>query len=378
MKDRDWRNVFGCAPKSFLDQVDEAIERIEEGKDMKRRYKLSTVLIAAALVVMMTGAALAAGIGLIEGINRREMIVVPDSAQELVQSELGTLSTDLFDMNVEAAMTDGRSVFVQVRLIPKEPEEYVLMRDEYRDPDEESGAYIFAENERDIDGTLGRLIGRADGRKIIKYNVRMKLPWKQLYGWDIRNNEDGSVTLWFRGSSDEEIKQHHLDRLTIECWWGVHGEYSEEDVPEGWDWFLKNWLPETETMTASLTNMAEKTGVRLEASGESENGILQFIGGGIRFSPLMGYYDLQYDHDLDEDELLLWMQFVDAQGNPIPDLDGRGSSEFSWETNSLSYTQTGLMQTFEEIPEKLYLELINRAEGETVIDRLEVKLIPAE
>ena len=378
MKNRDWKNVFGHAPKSFLDQVDEAIERIEEGKDMKRRYKLSTVLIAAALVVMMTGAALAAGIGLIEGINRREMIVVPDSAQELVQSELGTLSTDLFDMNVEAAMTDGRSVFVQVRLIPKEPEEYVLMRDEYRDPDEESGAYIFAENERDIDGTLGRLIGRADGRKIIKYNVRMKLPWKQLYGWDIRNNEDGSVTLWFRGSSDEEIKQHHLDRLTIECWWGVHGEYSEEDVPEGWDWFLKNWLPETETMTASLTNMAEKTGVRLEASGESENGILQFIGGGIRFSPLMGYYDLQYDHDLDEDELLLWMQFVDAQGNPIPDLDGRGSSEFSWETNSLSYTQTGLMQTFEEIPEKLYLELINWAEERKVIDRLEVKLIPAE
>lgn len=378
MKDRDWQNVFGHAPKSFLDQVDAAIERIEEGKEMKKRYKISTVLIAAALVVMMTGAALAAGMGLIEGINRREMIVVPDSAQELVQSELGALSTDLFDMNVEAAMTDGRSVFVQVRLIPKEPEEYVLMQDEYRDPDEESGAYIFAENERDIDGTLGRLIGRADGRKIIKYNVRMKLPWNQLDGWDIRNNEDGSVTLWFRGSSDEEIKQHHLDRLTIECWWGVHGEYSEEDVPEGWDWFLKNWLPETETMTASLTNMAEKTGVRLEASGESENGILRFIGGSIRFSPLMGYYDLQYDHELDEDERLLWMQFVDAQGNPIPDLDGRGSDEYSRETNSLSYTQTGLMQTFEEIPEKLYLELIDRAEGETVIDRLEVKLIPEE
>lgn len=378
MKDRDWQNVFGHAPESFLDQVDEAIERIEEGKEMKRRYKISTVLIAAALVIMMTGAALAAGMGLIEGINRREMIIVPDSAQELVQSELGSLSTDLFDMNVEAAMTDGRSVFVQVRLIPKEPEEYVLMRDEYQDPDEDSGAYIFAENERDIDGTLGRLIGRVDGRKIIKYNVRMKLPWMMLEGWDIRNNEDGSVTLWFRGGSDEEIKQHHLDRLTIECWWGVHGEYSEEDVPEGWDWFLKNWLPETETMTASLTNMAEKTGVRLEASGESENGILQFIGGGIRFSPLMGYYDLQFDYELDEDEMLLWVKFVDEQGNPIPDLDGYGGEEYSRETNSLSYTQTGLMQTFEEIPEKLYLELINWAEEGTVIDRLEVKLIPEE
>ena len=378
MKDRDWQNVFGHAPKSFLDQVDEAIERIEEGKEMKRRYKISTVLIAAALVIMMTGAALAAGMGLIEGINRREMIIVPDSAQELVQSELGSLSTDLFDMNVEAAMTDGRSVFVQVRLIPKEPEEYVLMRDEYRDPDEDSGAYIFAENERDIDGTLGRLIGRVDGRKIIKYNVRMKLPWMMLEGWDIRNNEDGSVTLWFRGSSDEEIKQHHLDRLTIECWWGVHGEYSEEDVPEGWDWFLKNWLPETETMTASLTNMAEKTGVRLEASGESENGILQFIGGGIRFSPLMGYYDLQFDYELDEEDLLIWVKFADAQGNPIPDLDGYGSEEYSRETNSLSYTQTGLIQTFEEIPEKLYLELISWAEEGKVIDRMEVKLIPEE
>ncbi len=378
MKDKDWQNVFGRADQAFLNQVDEAIGRIEEEREMKKRYKISTVLIAAALIVLMTGAALAAGIGLIEGINRRGLITVPDSAKELIESDLGGLSTELFDMNVESAVTDGRSVFVQVRLIPKNPEEYVLMRDEYRDPDEDSGAYIIDQDALDIDGTKGRLIGRVDGRKIIKYNVRMKLPWKSLEGWDIRNNEDGSVTLWFQGGDEEEIKQRHLDRLTIECWWGVHGEYSEEDVPAGWDWFMKNWLPHTETMTASLTNMAEKTGVRLEAAGESENGILQLIGGRIEFSPLMGYYDLQYNHDLDEEKFLLWVRFADGQGNQIPDMEGRGSENYSRETKLLSYTQTGLMQTFEKIPDTLYLELIDWAEPGTVIDRIEVKLVPEE
>lgn len=377
MKDRDFQKVFGHAPQSFLDQVDEALDRIEEEKSMKKRYKISTVLIAAALTVLMAGAALAAGIGLIEGINRRGLITVPDSAQELVQSDLGRLSTELFDMNVEAAVTDGRSVFVQVRLIPKKPKEYVLMRDEYRDPDEYSGAYIFAENERDLDGTLGRLIGRTDGRKIIKYNVRMKLPWMSLEGWDIRNNEDGSVTLWFRGGYDEEIKQHHLDRLTIECWWGVHGEYSEEDVPEGWDWFVKNWLPETEAMTVSLTNMAEKTGVRLEAAGESEKGLMKLLDGRIEFTPLHGYFEVRYEADEPEGSLLK-LEFSDAQGNRLYSLDDRWDEEYDRLMQSLGIKHIGAIQTLDPVPETVYLELVDLEQGMAVVDRLEVKLIPEE
>ena len=82
MKDKDWQNVFGRADQAFLNQVDEAIGRIEEEREMKKRYKISTVLIAAALIVLMTGAALAAGMGLIEGINRRGLITVPDSANQ--------------------------------------------------------------------------------------------------------------------------------------------------------------------------------------------------------------------------------------------------------------------------------------------------------
>lgn len=377
MKNWDWQNVFGRAPKDFLDQVDETINRLEEESEMKRRYKVSIVLVAAALIVLMAGAALAAGMGLIEGINQRGLITVPDSAQELIQSDLGSLSTDLFDMAVEAAMTDGKTVFAQVRLTPKNPEEYVLMSFEYTDPDEDSGAYIIDEDAREIDGTKGRLIGRVDGRKIIRYNVYATLPGVSLEQWDIENNADGSVSLWFRGGSMEEIKQRNLDRLTFECWWGVHGEFSGEDVPSSWNWVVKKWLPEKQSTTVSIENTAKKVNVRMEAAGESEKGMIKLLGGSIEFTPLHGYFEARYDVDEPEGSWLL-LEFSDAEGNRINSLDGSWGEEYDRLSQSMGFKHTGAIQTFDPIPDTIYLEVFDLMQNKAVVDRIEVKLIPEE
>ena len=343
---------------------------------MKRRYRVSMVLAAAALAVLMAGAALAASMGLIEGVNQRGLITVLPGAEKLIESDLGGLSTELFDMAVEAAVWDGRSAFVQVRFTPKNPEEYVLMAAEYPDPDEEE--YIFSEEGVDIDGSKGELIGRADGRKIIRYNVRMNTN-TVLNFWDVENNEDGSVTVWLEGDAGYE-KQSDSTCLTVNCWWGVHGEFSRDDAPANWDWENKPWLPESETIKLELTNSAQKATVRLEAAGESENGLLELVEGSIIFTPLKGYYEIKYNYAADEGEgQMLWAVFVDAEGNRLGTIDESGTTDYSRETVALYREQEGAMQSFDPIPRTLYLAVADwGADGTEMLDRIEVKLIPEE
>ena len=375
MKDRDWQNVFGHAPQSFLDQVDEAIERIEEGKEMKRRYKLSTVLIAAALIVLMAGAALAAGMGLIEGINRREMIIVPDSAQELVESDLGSLETDLFDAVIEAVIWDGRSAFAQIRLQPKNPEEYALLAAEKVPEDRysEECEYIFSEEGTDLGGAKGELIGRRDGKKVIRFHVQAWAGLAMLTEWDRKYNEDGSVTLWMEGDAGfEGEKAQEMAQLTVECSWGVHGEFDRDDAPDTWNWERMPWLPESGKTTAEIRNNAEKTIVTLDAAGESENGKLSLVKGEIIFTPIKGYFSLAYQYEGHSEDMWLMIGFCDAEGNRIGTLDRREHFAEKWTEAE------GAMQTFEQIPETIYLEVFDLDQDKAVVDRIEVKLIPKE
>jgi len=375
MKDRDWQNVFGRADQAFLNQVDEAIGRIEEEREMKKRYKVSTVLIAAALIVLMTGAALAAGIGLIEGINRRGLITVPDSAKELIESDLGGLSTELFDLRIEEAIMDGRSAFVQVRLTPKNPEEYALLESEYTSEGKYSGEseYIFSEEGIDVDGSKGALIGRKDGKKVIRFNVQMMAATAFLSEWDIRYNEDGSVTLWMEGDMGyDRGRIPEKGPLTVDCWWGVHGEFDRSDAPDTWNWMQKPWLPQVETVKLQITNNAQRQVFRMEQAGESENGKLSLIKGSIEFSPIKGYYSLSYAYEGVNEDMWLLVGFSDDEGSAIGTLEGREHDEGN-------YTEaTGAMQTFDPIPGSIYLDVFDMMQDKKLVDRVKVKLVPEE
>ena len=370
MKKGIWRGIYGIAPDSFHNRLMDALEQTEE-KEMKKGYRLSTVLIAAAVVIMMTGAALAAGMGLFERVNEYEKAPLPDSAKELVQSDLGGLTTELFDLTVEEAMTDRQQFFVQVRLTPKNPEEYALMWEEHGDPEADSGVYLYGGEEQNG----GELIGRADGKKIVLYNVYITMPWVHFSPMGGEVHDDGSVTLVYEGYSDEEFSERQLRRLNISCSWGVHGEFSEEDAPEWWDWEKKNWLPEQAETAVAMENNAERRTFRMEAVGESEKGILQFMGGEIEFSPLRGYYTIRYDC---EGVRSNWLWFADADGQPIESRDGYGDWQYDTKQGTVFHEQRGAIQTFDPLPEMLILELTDVENNRTVIDRLEVKLIPEE
>ncbi len=375
MKDRDFKKVFGRAPEEFSGYIDEALERIDEEKRMKKRYRITTVLIAAALTVLMAGAALAAGMGLIEGINRRGSITVPESAKEFIESDLGSLSTELFDLAIEEAIADGRSAFVQVRLTPKNPEEYALLAAEKVPGDRYSEAceYIFSEEGTDLSGAKGELIGRRDGKKVIRFHVQAWAGLAHLTEWDTKYNEDGSVTLLMEGDAGfEGERAQETAQLTVECGWGVHGEFDRDDAPDTWNWERMPWLPESGEAAAQIHNNAEKTVVMMEAAGESENGKLSLVKGSIEFSPIKGYYSLAYAFEGLNGDMWLMIGFSDAEGNVIRTLEGREHDAEKWTE------ATGAMQTFEVIPESIYLDVFDLMQDKALVDRLEVKLTAEE
>ena len=51
MNQKDFQNIFGDAPEDFRLRLRETLDGLEE-KNMKKRYKVSTVLIAAVILIL--------------------------------------------------------------------------------------------------------------------------------------------------------------------------------------------------------------------------------------------------------------------------------------------------------------------------------------
>jgi len=64
MTRQDFSGVFGHTPQYFRDQVNEALDRLEGEDDMKKRYKFSTMLLVAALIMSLVGGSVAIGTGI--------------------------------------------------------------------------------------------------------------------------------------------------------------------------------------------------------------------------------------------------------------------------------------------------------------------------
>ena len=128
-----------------------------------------------------------------------------------------------------------------------------------------------------------------------------------------------------------------------------------------------------------MNNAAQKTKVTLEEAGESEQGIIRFLGGEATFTPLKGYCRLSY---LITDEAfkgrLLSERFMDAEGNALKSTYSLSRLDYDRTLDLWKYDWEGDMQSFDPIPESLYFYLADIENGEQVIDRVKVRLVPAE
>ena len=65
MTRKDFEGVFGHTPQLFVDRLDDTLDRLEGEDDMKKRYKFSTMLLVAVMVMSLIGGSVAIGTGLV-------------------------------------------------------------------------------------------------------------------------------------------------------------------------------------------------------------------------------------------------------------------------------------------------------------------------
>lgn len=353
-----WREIYGDTPESFREKIGEAIDRAAAGKTAVRR-KGPALLAAVLLLMMIAGAALAAGMGLVEFINERGGFLLPE-ARELVESDLGTVENEYLTLTVEEALYDGQSVLVQMLITPKHPEKYVLYNVEYGE-DRQADAFIY---ETDEEMDVVRAVGSADGRTLLQYDVSLSLirGGGEMYMryWDVESNADGagSARVWYYGCAQDTLRDEI--RLNATLRWGAWGEY--EEMP-GREYMSKIPLPEYEEFRMDLTCRAERTTMRMEPAGASENGRLEVTGGEMVFTPVMSYYTVEYEYA--DKKRWYWIVLEDAEGNQLVSAEGDGVS--------------GRIRAFDPIPGTMYVTIVDPSVSPTEpLDRAEVRLVQEE
>lgn len=429
MKRSDWQNAFGETPDYFRRQLTSTLNGLEAGK-MKKRYKISTVLIAAVLAVMMiVGAGVAAGnLGVFDMLNTADPIVPLEGAENMVETNLGSVENEFVKLSVEEAVYDGQGAIVQLRLSPKDTEKYALLNDMLQDTPEdiydiervpakvpegrqtlqgdsgemeivnEKGNISMSLNGENIeipstleeaaerkipvyveDGTLYyadqfdfKIKGRKDGKEIVHYWVgaetigvdaeNAEAMGEEIFlnTWNAEEQPDGSVIIWAKGTANQAMEDEI--QLKFKC-----GIYRGADAQE----------TTVDELTVNLKRHTGNRNVTLVPTGDGTGERFQVLTGSISFSKVQGYLTVDYVYEqAEEEEMGITFKIYDAEGNQIAMGSGQ-TIELTAEDGSAYYHQIDEIQSFEEIPEKFWLEAKVIGEDKT-LGRVECEAVPAE
>lgn len=384
MNRQDWQDAFGEVPEDFHRQLCTTLDGLEE-KEMKKRYKFSTMLVAAlAAVVLMTGAAVAATqLGILDHLVKYPDPIEPlPGAEALVATDVGTTENELVKLTVQEAVYDGQGVMFEVRLQPKDPQDVLFDEslDDY-DPDEyiiekrpirvpeggmtgyflEDGTWVEYETyEQDgvryyKDGYIENVLGRKDGKRMVRYDLEFGIDGKELVEsmpaaeWDAEAQPDGGVVVWMYANAGEPMPGREIEvRLWGETW-----------VDEG------EAVPLDEVAFKLAAGKDERR-VKLEPVGDGNGERCRIIGGEILFTKIRGYMTVDYLYEPAEGETMgVVLDVLDADGNPIA--TGSGWEEYPETVDGMERCRAHWqIQSFDALPEVLHLQV--RAIGETAPD----------
>lgn len=413
MNRRDFQRAFGDAPEDFHLRLQATLDGLEE-KNMKKKYKFSTALIAAVLMIaILTGAGIAAGqLGIFDFLKTADPIVPLPGAEELVATNLGTVENDLAVLTVEEAVFDGQGVLVQMRLTPKDENhvmynafstdsplaETKLVPMKMAEGTHELGDWTIVNedgdrrllkdgielsiptsaeeaHEKDLpvyleDGILYDAMGmdmipvaKEDGYKLMDYwtGVRVEIeglpemeqPKSTESGSD-EGQEDGSVIIRTSYFADEPL---NVESVRIHC----SARVSEGSYDEGL---------EMEGIDIVLPKSGETRKVKVLPVGDGKGERFEILPSEIVFTKVRGYFELKYKYQqaASGEEMGIDFRIFDANGNRITTGGGSG-----WEEDGI-YGWSWDMQSFEEIPETIFLEAKVIGEDKT-LGRVECKLV---
>ena len=411
MNQKDMQHAFGHADEAFRLRLRQTLDGLEE-KEMKKRYKLSTVLIAAVLLVaVLAGAGIAASqLGIFDFLNTANPIVPLPGAEEMVATNLGTSENEYAVLTVEEAVFDGQGVLVKCRLTPRDTEKYVLFDGfmqnapediyiienvpaevgegvgemetelglqtvinqngvqqlllngeeieipESREAALEAGLYVYRMDGKlyDVNCWEYKVLGRRDGKEIMGYGISCGVEDDLVIidSADAREEADGSIVWWQSGIADEVLD---ADEIVMQANAWVQPVDERLDLPE-----LTFTLPKSET----------ERKYNFIPAGDAFGERFEIVNCSMVCTKVRGYIKIYYRYQQAEtgEEMGIDFRLYDAEGNRI----NTGSGSCTEENGQYCWNME--IQSFEEVPETIFLEAKVIGEDKT-LGRVECKLV---
>lgn len=371
---------------------------------MKRKF--TGLLIAAVLLALSAAGIAAAKLNLFSDMTHSANPIVPlEGAENLIETNLGSVENEWATVTVEQAAYDGQGVNVLARITPKRPEEYALfnswmmdrgdMYDVSWEPDEvetgtqesniieggvkivnESGVQAYYEAGKEVaipegreaamaagcmiyreDGKLYytyqdviRVKGRKDGKRIVGFDMGLRSisndPAQDAsfdgIGGDAEEQSDGSVLVWFDGIAERPLSDEIELELTVWIWPNGEEDPSGEVLDE-----IAFKLKKSE---------AERVARYVPEDGGMIGDHVKVREVNVSFTKVRAYLTVDYDYEEQPDEVMgVWLHPYDAEGNPIH--TGSGGCYGPDEGEKLGfYRQQDEMQSFDAIPDVIVLE----------------------
>lgn len=404
MTRQEWQRAFGDMPEDFRDRLGDTLCDLEE-RDMKKRYKFTTVLVAAIVAALLIAAAAFAAerLGLFRSLESAEPIHPLKGAEELVATNLGTVKDEYVKLTVEEAVYDGQGVLVQLHVAPVEPERYAVLNDLVQDTPEDvyehetqlvpvpedfdEAVYLRSIERTKEDAFVVRngvryfnpedqanyTVRRRDGKTLIHYFPEGLLPgvseadaeaWgveadNYLYSWSGEEQADGSVVLWGSGFSERPMG----DRLDL----SVELDYQ---VGDGESRRLR--LP------VALARVEDERRARLVPEGGSALEGFVFQSAEITFTRVRGYLSVEYDYLYrGGDDMGVDFRLYDENGEMITTGGGLGEWDDMSPGEWMRLKSVEEIQSLDEWPGEIAVEVFRIGEGEKgVLGRIRCRVEP--
>ncbi|PKM72422.1 MAG: hypothetical protein CVU91_08465 [Firmicutes bacterium HGW-Firmicutes-16] len=347
----DLSNALGKADDDFVNNVKYTLANIKINSDRKdkkivKRTNFRLVALIAVICVLCAGTALALTNtwGILDFLSGRmnDVEVLPEAA-EIVQNEVAQSGgqTDFATFSVREAVFDGQNVYIVVEVKPSK-DEYLLLGSD-TNPSDSVGNMgpLFA----DRTGTIANY-ARENNKKLIRTSLGIEGVNQSL---DFLLEDDNTLVFMINSSITDGSSELNLN---INC---VAAPFvsKEGDI-----------IDETNMKRTSLSVVLENTGTK-DVVISSEPVIYSDCGVQVDKVTLTGsamaiYAEIEFTvidkEKFAETEEGLWFEFLDSNGERLPNGAGSGSIE---KIDDNHYVQKSQLQAAESLPGEIILRAFN-------------------
>lgn len=323
MNREELKNLMPPTPDHFVSRMDETLKEIENmnGKHMKRTG--ATILLAAAITVLLAGTAVAAAnsFGLFEYYKTELSIVPQKGAEKEIESNLVEYEDEYARIAIEEATYIGNTVALMVRFWPEE--------------------------------------GIRAAEPIFDF---LNAEWRDETGSN-DHLDDGSVSYWIEATAAEGAPELLKCQITMQL-------YRGDEWPAGYG-VGEDWEPVGDEIVLPI-QIQRKAGQKVHL-------VPQGVGNGWNIASATLYYgklfsSIEVDtcwNEVEDGAEVPWVYVKMPDGTELQD-HGGSMVPIQQEDGMMVYRQIGQIQSPEELPDTLYLHA--KTPGGDWLDAIECRV----